>query len=211
MPNSYPDQSPGIWIPKVKQITDAHCGPAVIEMLLAYLGISVSQKALVQTVNAESMIDEYGMRVEQLAEAVSHLFPQVNFLFKNNATLGDLKELVLTYNYPVGVEWQGIFDLDDEEESDDQGDDDPGHYSVVTNVDENSKTIVLADPYKSYSLGYRMIPIYVFLNRWWDTNIAIDEVNKEEKTIKDYHMIFLITPNNVIFPKNLKLEKYAFR
>lgn len=96
------------------QISESHCGPAVIQMLLAYLGIEVAQDAVAEAGGANDLIEMNGMRVDQLAKAVSILAPQARFWWKTNADLDELVTIVRKYQYPVGVEWQGVFE--DEEQ-----------------------------------------------------------------------------------------------
>ena len=52
------------------QISEAHCGPAVIQMLLANLGIEVTQEDVAELGGETALIDLHGMRVDQLALAV---------------------------------------------------------------------------------------------------------------------------------------------
>ena len=50
-----------------------------------------------------------GMRVDQLATAVCQLVPAAQFWYKHHASLDDLIALITEHLYPVGVEWQGFF------------------------------------------------------------------------------------------------------
>src|SRR5512143_3600139 len=100
------------------QISESHCGPAVIVMLLHHLGIEVTQEAVAEAGGAVDLIELYGMRVDQLERAVRQLAPQSRFWSKDMATIEELVEIVNTYHYPVGIEWQGLFEdsLEDETE-----------------------------------------------------------------------------------------------
>src|SRR5512133_2564863 len=92
------------------QISESHCGPAVIQMLLSNLGIEVSQEAVAEAGGATELIELNGMRVDQLARAVRVLAPDARFWYKDHSSLDDLIRLVSEYRYPVGVEWQGLFE-----------------------------------------------------------------------------------------------------
>jgi hypothetical protein len=98
---------------RFKQISESHCGPAAIQMLLSNLGIEVSQEQVAEAGGATSLIAMNGMRVDQLALAVYHLAPQVVFYVKDHATLDELVRIVKDYRHPVGVEWQGVFEDED--------------------------------------------------------------------------------------------------
>src|SRR5215510_12281441 len=113
---------------RTTQISGSHCGPATIQMLLSNLGIDLSQEQIAEAGDATELIEQDGMRVDQLARAVVLLAPEVEFWYKENAMLSQLVSIVTEHQYPVGIEWQGIFD-DDEPDTD--GDNDYGHYSVI--------------------------------------------------------------------------------
>src|SRR5215208_4104092 len=91
--------------PRFRQISESHCGPAVIQMLLSNEGLEVTQEDVAEAGGASSLIELNGMRVDQLALAVSRLAPQVMFYYKHHASLRDLIQAVNQYRYPVGVEW----------------------------------------------------------------------------------------------------------
>ena len=57
--------------------------------------------------------------------------------------IAELVQIVADYNYPVGIEWQGLFEDTLEEETQDG---DYGHYRVVTMVDPPSQKLVIFDP-----------------------------------------------------------------
>ena len=94
---------------RICQITELHCGPAVIQMLLSNLGLSVTQEEVAEAGEAAGRIELHGMRVDQLALAVQRLAPATQFWYKKNSKLEDLITLITEYKYPVGVEWQGVF------------------------------------------------------------------------------------------------------
>jgi hypothetical protein len=191
------------------QISESHCGPAVIQMLLSNLKVAVTQQAVAEAGGASGLIDLNGMRVDQLAKAVRVLAPQAMFWYKDHARLGELVKLVTHYRFPVGVEWQGIFDDDDEDEEDEPGetgDDDYGHYSVVTYANRRKKQLIIADPYKDYFAQDRIIGFQEFEERWWDFNEVIDPETGQPRLVEDYHMLFIVTPGEATFPLDLKMR-----
>jgi hypothetical protein len=194
-------------LPRVKQKTSSHCGPAVLEMLLGYLGEEIDQEKFVEASGVGKRLKNYGMTVKELARAVKKLAPEYNFWYKEDATMSELAQIVEGYKYPVGVEWQGLFDCDEdgfEDETEDE-DDSTGHYSVVTHVDTINNLIRLADPYQCYAGRDRAFTIREFEGRWWDENEEIDPVTGSKKDIFDYHMMIVITPKDITFPGDLTM------
>lgn len=185
------------------QITDSHCGAAVTQMLLSNVGVLVSQEEIADAAGVTHTIADYGMQVSQMALAVRRLAPQVQVWSKESAELDDLSALVNQYGYPVAVEWQGTFgqDDDEDEEEDDSGEHDYGHYSIVTRVDLEEDTIVMVDPYRDFSLKDRYFSVSEFLPRWWDVNEVFDIADRYSHLVEDYHMLFIIAPKGVSFPK----------
>src|SRR5258707_125282 len=147
---------------RAQQITDSHCGPAVIQMLISNIGVKATQEQIARAGGAEDFIEMHGMRVDQLAEAVKALAPQARLWFKDHSTLDELKTLVMEYKFPVGVEWQGLF----EEEGEDDPEPDYGHYSVITYVDPQQDKVIIVDPYKNYYVEDRVFPLDEFDKRW---------------------------------------------
>src|SRR5437763_834817 len=99
-------------MPKLKnrmQISDSHCGPAVIQMLLENLGIDVSQENITRAAGAELTIAEHGTRIDQLALAVQTVAPGAKLWYKNKGTLTEITRVINEFSHPVGVEWQGLF------------------------------------------------------------------------------------------------------
>ncbi len=184
------------------QISESHCGPAVIQMLLNNLGIEVSQEAVVDAGGAIDRIKQNGMRVDQLAQAVRQLAPQTRFWYKDHAAMEELVRIVAVYDYPVGIEWQGLFE-DTIEETEDG---DYGHYSVVTMVDPKSGKLVIVDPYKDFRSQDRVFPFDFFITRWWDTNDFPDPLTGLDRLVEDRQMMFVITPEDVIFPRLLDMK-----
>src|SRR5574340_1799162 len=115
MPRRFAQPKPYFRIQRSVQISESHCGPAVIQMLLSNLGILVTQEAVAEAGGATSLIEMHGMRNDQLAQAVKTLAPGAQFWYKEKSQVKDLEALINDYKYPVGVEWQGIFVEEGEE------------------------------------------------------------------------------------------------
>ena len=187
------------------QISESHCGPAVIQMLLTRRGVEATQqevaeagllqtqrdeansargKAVLQQEIAEAggasnLIEMNGMRVDQLALAVHRIAPRLFFYFKDHASIDELVRVVNDYHYPAGVEWQGVFEDEDEDEYDEASDgqvelledgesedSDYGHYSLVTRADRRKRHLIITDPYKDYFSQARVFDYAEFDQRW---------------------------------------------
>ncbi len=199
-------------LPNFMQISESHCGPAVIQMLLSNLGIELTQEAIAEAGGATQLIELNGMRVDQLALSVGKLAPQAKFWYKDHSRMRDLIQLVNKYRYPVGVEWQGVFDDADEKDStggkngSETQDNDYGHYSVVTHADRRKKELIIVDPYKDYISQDRIFSFDEFKERWWDFNEITDPATGKSRLVEDYHMMFIVTPENVEFPRELEMK-----
>ncbi len=185
------------------QISESHCGPAVIQMLLSNLGIEVDQAAVAAAGGATDLIELNGMRVDQLARAVRFLAPHAQFWYKAHASPADLSRLVNDYRYPVGVEWQGLFE-DRLEDETDEGD--YGHYSVVIIVDEKSRQVAIVDPYKDFREQDRLFDLDWFVTRWYDFNEYEDPATQKKQTVEDRQVLFIITPADETFPRELGMQ-----
>src|SRR5688500_19210687 len=128
MPNPPPDPKRFSRLRIIEQITENHCGPAVIQMLLENIGVSVSQEAITEAAGATHTIETHGTRVDQLAKAVHQLAPGARLWYKEIATLEDLEYVLDVCKFPVGVEWQGLFDDVDND------DEDCGRYSIISHI-----------------------------------------------------------------------------
>jgi predicted double-glycine peptidase len=184
---------------RVKQITSYHCGPAVVKMLASCQGVAVKQADIVAAAGIGRRLKIYGMTVAEMGRAVNRLWPQLQLWSKDNASLKELQELVNAYGQPVGVEWQGVFE--------EYEDEDNGHYAVVVQIDMANNVILLADPFKKYAGKDRRFSIIDFEHRWWDTNEIIDSRTGKHKLMKDYHMMFIVTPKGATFPEILGMER----
>lgn len=189
------------------QITDSHCGPAVLQMMLAALGVSVSQEEITRAAEVQDTIEEDGTRIDQLALACSRLAPHTTFWYKYESSLKDIRYLLRT-GYIVGVEWQGLFYDSEEEEDDDDDDDDHGHYSIISHVDDTSQQLIMVDPYKDFAYQDRIMPIDTFLRRWWDTNEIPHPSGVGTQSVTDIRMLFFVTPMSVDFPPERGFKRY---
>ena len=197
MPNSFHNSYfPGL--KRVQQVSAVHCGPAVLEMLLSYLGRQVSQQQLVDAAGVRSSINEFGMNVADLGRAVSGAHSDLQFWYKDEARVDDIRRLIHNYNMPVGIEWQGNFRSEDD-------DGDYGHYSTVLGIDEESMTVTLADPY--YPAHDRVFLLKDFERDWWDVNEVVNPMTGLRKPILDHHMIFTVTHKTATFPENLGMKR----
>jgi ABC-type bacteriocin/lantibiotic exporter with double-glycine peptidase domain len=187
----------------IQQISENHCGPAVIQMLLENIGVNVMQERITEAAGAADTIAEHGTRVDQLAKAVRELAPGARLWYKEKASLQNLKFVLEEPKFPVGVEWQGIFDDDPDED-----DDDYGHYSVVAHIDEQKDELIVMDPYKDFVDQNRIIKVSVFLNRWWDYNEVVDPRTGATAYKKDQDLFFVVVPVEFSFPAELGMQAY---
>jgi len=194
------------------QVSFSHCGPAVLEMLFSHLSVDIDQNEFVRSLGIESRLKEYGMTVREMEAVVAKLFPDYTFWYKDNSSLSDLSVVINTHKYPVGVEWQGDFpDVSSEEISqygyeEDDEDDDAGHYSVVTHVDTINNAVFVSDPFGPFAGRDRKFSILDFEKRWWDINEVVNPSNGKRIQVHDYHMMFLVTPKDELFPVNFGMS-----
>lgn len=177
---------------RVRQISTNHCGPAVVSMLLSHCGSEINQEALVDAAEVRHTLEAYGMTVEEMGRAVKKIAPQLSLWYKEHATIDEIESIMNLHKYPVGIEWQGVFYEDE--------DDDNGHYSVVTNVDNVNKIITVADPYDRFAGTDRSFHIDEFEQRWWDVNEVFDPAIGERRVIRDERMIYIVVPKGEDFP-----------
>ena len=178
---------------RARQITFSHCGPAVIEDLFSFLGVKVSQTAIVRSLRADKKIKRIGVDVNDLGTAVRKL-GKGKFVFwkKAGSTINTLALIVNKYQYPVGVEWQGVFY--------EYADGDNGHYCVVTRVNKEGGYLRLADPFFKFVGVDRKFSLKDFQKRWWDVNVV------GKRTVTDKKMLFIITPIGTAWPKKLGMK-----
>lgn len=186
----------------IQQITENHCGPAVIQMLLENIDISVSQEAITEAADAIHTIAIHGTRVDQLAKAVHLLAPAAKLWHKEKASFEDIEYVLNEKKFPVGVEWQGLF------EDQDNDDEDNGHYSIVAHIDKARDELIIVDPYKDFVDQNRIIKITTFENRWWDFNEVKDLETGAITSKKDEQLFFVVTTLDVSFPEDLGMQSY---
>lgn len=185
-------------LPRVAQITNSHCGPAVAQMLLGNVGERFTQEEIVDAASLTvKKLNKYGMNVEEIAIAVNKIAPDVQFWMKDNMTLPEIRKILVEHKYPVGVEWQGEFLQYADEET--------GHYAIVTNIDDWDGTITMADPFEPFSKKDRTLTLTRFEELWWDENEIRDLRTDTMIKVKDYHMAFIITKKGEDFPRQLKM------
>ena len=186
----------------IQQITENHCGPAVLQMLLENIGVNASQQEITEAAGATHTIETLGTRVDQLAKAVQELVPIARLWYKEKAKLDDILYVLEEAKYPVGVEWQGLF------EDMDGDDDDYGHYSIIAHIDQAKDELIVVDPYKDYIDQNRIIRISTFQDRWWDFNEVKDPQTGEKSFKKDEELFFVVVPLALTFPAELGMQAY---
>jgi hypothetical protein len=191
---------------RVAQINSYYCGPATIQMLLSIYDINIDQQEVVDCLGINNKIAQHGMTITEIGYFIKEFYPQYQFWYKFNSSISELSQLINVHGFPVGIEWQGIFDYPDEEAFDDE-DDDPGHLAVITGINTNENYIYIADPDAHYAGIDRKFSVLQFERRWWDINTIIDPLSHHQKEVDDFQGLFLITPHNVSFPGNLLLLK----
>ena len=139
------------------------------------------------------------MFISEMGDAIRILAPDMQFWFKHNSSLSDLRQLVMNYKYPAGVEWQGVFYEDEDEDN--------GHYSLVTYIDTTNNIIMLADPYKRFAGSDRIFHILEFEDRWWDENEIRDPETGSTRFERDYHTMLVITPKVDAWPEELGMTR----
>jgi|SRR5688572_23240308 hypothetical protein len=187
---------------RIEQITENHCGPAVIQMLLENVGVNVTQEEITEVAGATHTIETHGTRVDQLAKAVHELAPIAKLWYKEKASLEDLEYVLEECKFPVGVEWQGLFDDMDND------DEDCGHYSIISHIDKVKDELIIVDPYKDFVDQNRIVKMSLFLNRWWDFNEVKDPETGEKSIKKDEQLFFVVVPLNAVFPVELGMQAY---
>jgi len=190
---------------RTKQISIDACGPATLEMLLSFVNIKVSQTSLIRSIRARKKIKIYGIDVNDMAKAATIAGKKkCTFWKKQNSKISDLELAVNKYKYPVGVEWQGVFYENEDEDS--------GHYGVVTKVDKESGSLRIADPYFNGYFHFngtdRKFGIPEFKKKWWDQNEIKIGNSKKTRTKTDKRMMFVVTLKEEKWPKKLKMSPF---
>jgi hypothetical protein len=188
---------------RAKQISIYACGPATLEMLFSFIGLKVNQVRLIKSIRVQNKIKAFGMDVNDMAKAAK-IAGKGRFQFwrKQKSTLNDLNLIVNKYKFPVGIEWQGVFY--------EQSDEDSGHYGVVTKFDKKNGYMRIADPYFNNYFDYkgvdRKFKISEFVKKWWDTNEIKVSGTTKTRSLKDIRMMFVITKKGESWPKKVGMK-----
>ena len=202
MSNPLPDPKRFSRLRRIEQITENHCGPAVTQMLLENIEVDVTQEEITEAAGATRTIETHGTRVDQLAKAVHQLAPGAKLWYKEKASPDDLEYILNECKFPVGVEWQGLFDdVNDDDE-------DYGHYSIIAHIDQVKDELVIVDPYKDFVDQNRIVKMSLFLKRWWDYNEVKDPQTGEKIFKKDEQLFFVVAPLDVSFPVELQMQSF---
>lgn len=187
------------------QMTDSHCGPAVVRGLLRYHQVDVGQDEVVKSVRLRSRIERDGMRPIHMYKAIKILAPHLRFWYKLGATAKDIKTLIYKCNLPVGINWQGLFYDTTEEEKKKDPTGDHGHHSIVVDLKSAKAQITIDDPYSEYFNIPRVFSYRWFRKRWWDID-SIKGKDGQIRTLKFSKLLFVVTPIGFKFPSKLDLE-----
>jgi hypothetical protein len=197
---------PFVAMKRVKEISNYSCGPATLEMLLSFVGVKAVQTRLIKSIRAQNKVKLYGLDINDMAKAVS-ITGKKKFTFwkKQKASINDIYLIIEKNKYPVGVEWQGDF-FENEDE-------DKGHYGVVTKIDKKAGFLRIADPYFNSSFHYgdldRKYDISAFVKKWWDVNEVKISGTSRTRSVKDTRMMFVITPKGESWPRKLGMVKVS--
>jgi len=178
---------------RIRQIDVNSCGPAVLVALYSNFGVKTSQKHIIASLRAQNKIKILGLNVKDLARA-SKIIGKGAFSFwtKANGKISDLDLIVNKYKSPVGVEWQGVFYENEDEDN--------GHYAIITKVDKKTGLLRISDPFGEFSGVDRKFKIKEFVSRWWDENTI------KGRTLVDNHVMFVITEKGASWPKKLGMK-----
>lgn len=115
------------------------------------------------------------------------------FWRKQKATITNISTVINKHKYPVGVEWQGVFY--------ENSDEDNGHYAVVTKIDGEKDYLRIYDSYPEFSGVDRRFKIKEFKKRWWDVNRI------HGRNLIDKNMMFVITPKGEKWPSKIGMVR----
>jgi hypothetical protein len=190
----------------IPQITESHCGPAVLQMLLSYHGQTTGQRQIEAAGRVKSTILRHGMRPARMAEAVAKVSQKLRYWFKNEASITDLERLVNLEKVPVGVNWQGMFYRTEalEQKHDPKGD--HGHYSLVIGLNRTRNMVTLADPFPDFAPKKRHFKLSWFKTRWWDAARDVHPKTKEVSLLRSKRFMFVLAPPNAPYLKALSFR-----
>ncbi|KKU33034.1 hypothetical protein A3K29_05155 [Candidatus Collierbacteria bacterium RIFOXYB2_FULL_46_14] len=193
-----------ITLSRARQETGSYCGPAVMQMLVSSLGLSLDQEAIVDACKARDTVQRLGLPLVDLAKGLRKIYPELMVWQKEDSSVEDIHKL-LEAGYIVGVDWQGIFN------SDEYGDDavnkwsdfwnkitgvpeikgEQGHYCVALEVNKKKGYLRFADPYGHYAGKDRFVALWEFEERWWDDRIGKDARGKKIYVLEK-RLIFVV-------------------
>jgi hypothetical protein len=204
---------------RVRQLNNSYCGPAALAIILQHYGIEEDQEKIVAAASTREFVIQHGMSIEKLGLSVRNLYPEKRLWVKRDSSLSDVERMVREFNYPVGVNWQGIFETNDYEEdpeipSDPPEEDDPnhickgetGHYSVVVDVDRANDNVRITDPYGNFSGEDRFVGVQDFLNRWWDDRMDVLP-DGTRKYVFENRLMYVVVPVTVRLPEELGMTE----
>ena len=191
---------------RARQENGSYCGPAVMQMLLSGIGLSVSQESVVQACGAERSVMKVGIPLTELAIGITKMFPELAVWEKRHSSIEDIKNL-LELGYLVAFDWQGIFQGDEYHDDEHDGKlitwwkrlkgepelkGDQGHYCIALEVNSEKGYLRFADPYGHYAGKDRYVALWEFEERWWDDRIDTDEKGKKVYVLEE-RLIFVVT------------------
>lgn len=171
----------------------AHCGPATLAMLFSYHKTNVAQKAISAAAGMADIIwDAQGMRIDELHAGIQALYPdgEYQLLAKYQANIDDIVQVLGEFNMPLGVEWQGYFELEDGSHEN------MGHYTVINGVDQARGLLYVVDPERQNLLTLTgKIEFETFKPRWWEVDIVpMPHDDSVTAVIEMERLIFVIAP-----------------
>lgn len=207
---------------RYKQENGSYCGPAVVQMLLSSIGVEKTQSEIADAYASRDVVTREGIPVKGLIKAIKKIDPSVCAWQKYNSSLEDIEKL-LAQGFPVGFDWQGIFDHDE------YGDEywnfqskwkrtlnelrgvpqltgDQGHYCIALEIDRAKGYLRFADPYGHYAGKDRFVALWELEERWWDDRLDKDENGKVVRVLEE-RLIFLLTKVDDTFPASLGMER----
>lgn len=142
-----------------------HCGPTSVSMLLSCHDRDISQQEIAQAAGLEHSITEKGARVDELAQAVDVLCPDLTLMGRYGSNIEAVTEAIGEFNSPVVVEWQGLF-----RRQHGTGYFREGHYSVIRGCEPHHQKMFIVDPDRWSVVPEGPLPSADFLPYWWEDN-----------------------------------------
>lgn len=164
------------------------CGPATLEMLFSWYGMTVDQEEIAQATGLPaSDLFRFGYSLYVLNRAIRRLDNGFGLLVKYDSTIDDLDRI--TRLQPAGVEWRCKFREPDGELWGE------GHYSLVQRVDRFRNQVSILDPYYGENLSHKngLVSITQFVDDWWDENVMPD-ANGKDTQVWTKGVLFIVAP-----------------